>query len=108
MLLDTDLTAEQRSWCNTVFSSAETLGNIFNDIIDLDKIDREQLDIVADSVNVADFINDVVNFAGLIAEQKGLEFNISLMFKLHLIRPVYAKLFGTLSIMPLSLLSKAM
>lgn len=76
MLLDTELDKQQRSWCNTVFSSAETLGNIFNDIIDLDKIDREQLDIVADSVNVADFINDVVNFAGLIAEQKGLEFNI--------------------------------
>lgn len=76
MLLDTELDKQQRSWCNTVFSSAETLGNIFNDIIDLDKIDREQLDIVADSVNVADFINDVVNFAGLIAEQKGLDFNI--------------------------------
>jgi two-component system aerobic respiration control sensor histidine kinase ArcB len=76
MLLDTELDKQQRSWCNTVFSSAETLGNIFNDIIDLDKIDREQLDIVTDSVNVADFINDVVNFAGLIAEQKSLDFNI--------------------------------
>ena len=76
MLLDTELDKQQRSWCNTVFSSAETLGNIFNDIIDLDKIDREQLDIVTDSVNVSDFINDVVNFAGLIAEQKSLEFKI--------------------------------
>ena len=76
MLLDTDLNKQQRSWCNTVFSSAETLGNIFNDIIDLDKIDREQLDIAANSINVSDFINDVVNFAGLITEQKGLEFDI--------------------------------
>ncbi|MFC3031078.1 ATP-binding protein [Pseudoalteromonas fenneropenaei] len=76
MLLDTELNKQQRSWCNTVFSSAETLGNIFNDIIDLDKIDREQLDIAADSINVSDFINDVVNFAGLIADQKGLSFDI--------------------------------
>lgn len=76
MLLDTELNKQQRSWCNTVFSSAETLGNIFNDIIDLDKIDREQLDIATDSINVSDFINDVVNFAGLIAEQKELEFTI--------------------------------
>ncbi|GAB0111491.1 aerobic respiration two-component sensor histidine kinase ArcB [Pseudoalteromonas distincta] len=76
MLLDTELNKQQRSWCNTVFSSAETLGNIFNDIIDLDKIDREQLDIVTNPINVSDFINDVVNFAGLIAEQKELEFNI--------------------------------
>ena len=58
------------------FSSAETLGNIFNDIIDLDKIDREQLDIAANEINVSDFINDVVNFAGLIAEQKELSFEV--------------------------------
>ncbi|MBD1584208.1 aerobic respiration two-component sensor histidine kinase ArcB [Pseudoalteromonas sp. S16_S37] len=77
MLLDTELSQQQKSWCNTIFSSAETLGNIFNDIIDLDKIDREQLDIATDSINVSDFINDVVNFAGLIADQKGLEFTIN-------------------------------
>lgn len=77
MLLDTELSQQQKSWCNTIFSSAETLGNIFNDIIDLDKIDREQLDIATDSINVSDFINDVVNFAGLIADQKGLDFTIN-------------------------------
>jgi two-component system aerobic respiration control sensor histidine kinase ArcB len=76
MLLDTELNKQQRSWGNTIFSSAETLGNIFNDIIDLDKIDRDQLDIATNPINVSDFINDVVNFAGLIAEQKELEFNI--------------------------------
>ncbi len=76
MLMDTELTQEQRSWCNTVFSSAETLGNIFNDIIDLDKVDREQLDIACESVNIADFLNDVINFGGLIAQQKELYFNV--------------------------------
>jgi two-component system aerobic respiration control sensor histidine kinase ArcB len=88
MLLETELNKQQRSWCNTVFSSAETLGNIFNDIIDLDKIDRHQLDIATDSINVSDFINDVVNFAGLIAEQKELEFNI----ERHGVLDVYAQL----------------
>ncbi len=78
MLLDTQLTDAQRSWCKTVFSSAETLGNIFNDIIDLDKIDREQLDIAYEVKNLDEFINDVVNFAGLIADQKGLQFNTEL------------------------------
>lgn len=76
MLLDTELTKEQRSYCNTVFSSAETLGNIFNDIIDMDKIDREQLDIITEAVNVSDFVNDVVNFGSLIAEQKELSFDV--------------------------------
>ncbi len=77
MLMDTELNQEQRSWCNTVFSSAETLGNIFNDIIDLDKIDRHQLDIACESVNIADFLNDVINFGGLIAQQKDLEFKVA-------------------------------
>ena len=36
----------------------------------------------------ADFINDVVNFAGLIAEQKELEFNI----ERHGMLDVYAQL----------------
>ncbi|MEO2267009.1 aerobic respiration two-component sensor histidine kinase ArcB [Pseudoalteromonas sp. YIC-656] len=77
MLLDTDLGKQQRSWCNTVFSSAETLGNIFNDIIDLDKIDREQLDIVTEPVSVVNFLDDVVNFGALIAEQKSLSFDVT-------------------------------
>ncbi|PCC13663.1 aerobic respiration two-component sensor histidine kinase ArcB [Pseudoalteromonas sp. JB197] len=88
MLLDTELNKQQRSWCNTVFSSAETLGNIFNDIIDLDKIDREQLDIATNAINVSDFINDVVNFAGLIAEQKDLSFDIKRLGMLD----IYAQL----------------
>ncbi|MFY8272996.1 aerobic respiration two-component sensor histidine kinase ArcB [Pseudoalteromonas sp. SSDWG2] len=77
MMLDTELSQQQRSWCNTVFSSAETLGNIFNDIIDLDKIDREQLDIVTEPVSVTGFIDDVINFGALIAEQKSLSFDVT-------------------------------
>ena len=75
-LLQTGLTDEQRSWSNTIFSSAETLGNIFNDIIDLDKIDRQDLDIACQSVNLAQFIGDIANFAELICQQKGLQFKL--------------------------------
>ena len=75
-LLQTSLTDEQRSWSNTIFSSAETLGNIFNDIIDLDKIDRQDLDIACQSVDLAQFIGDIANFAELICQQKGLQFKL--------------------------------
>jgi len=75
-LLQTSLTDEQRSWSNTIFSSAETLGNIFNDIIDLDKIDRQDLDIACQSVDLSQFIGDIANFAELICQQKGLQFNL--------------------------------
>ncbi|MDX1539452.1 ATP-binding protein [Arsukibacterium sp.] len=76
-LLDSELGPEQHSWANTIFSSAETLGNIFNDIIDLDKIDRQDLDIVFHSIHIQGFLNDIANFAELICQQKGLHFNMS-------------------------------
>lgn len=78
-LLETKLSQEQRSWSNTIFSSAETLGNIFNDIIDLDKIDRQDLDIVYQSIEIDKFIGDIANFAELICQQKGLKFKLQLV-----------------------------
>jgi two-component system aerobic respiration control sensor histidine kinase ArcB len=87
-LLQTSLTDEQRSWSNTIFSSAETLGNIFNDIIDLDKIDRQDLDIACQSVDLAQFIGDIANFAELICQQKGLQFSLQQVGDLQ----VFAKL----------------
>lgn len=76
-LLESKLSKQQHGWANTIFSSAETLGNIFNDIIDLDKIDRQDLDIVYHSVSLRQFINDIANFAELLCQQKGLQFNLS-------------------------------
>lgn len=76
-LLESKLSKEQHGWANTIFSSAETLGNIFNDIIDLDKIDRQDLDIVYHNVSFRQFINDIANFAELLCQQKGLQFNLS-------------------------------
>ena len=78
MLLDSQLDEQQRSCARTVFSSAETLGNIFNDIIDLDKVDRNEVDIVREAVYLHDFANDTFNFGSLIAEQKGLSFDFSI------------------------------
>lgn len=75
-LLETELGDAQRSWANTIFSSAETLGNIFNDIIDLDKIDRQDLDILYQSTDISRFILDIANFAELICQQKGLSFQL--------------------------------
>ncbi|MBZ9612613.1 ATP-binding protein [Rheinheimera maricola] len=76
-LLESKLTKQQNGWANTIFSSAETLGNIFNDIIDLDKIDRRDLDIVYQSIGIKQFISDIANFAELLCQQKGLKFVLS-------------------------------
>ncbi|CAM3760539.1 ATP-binding protein [Rheinheimera salexigens] len=77
-LLQSDLDNQQHAWANTIFSSAETLGNIFNDIIDLDKIDRQDLDIVEQSISLSQFVSDIANFAELLCQQKGLEFKLDI------------------------------
>lgn len=78
MILDSQLDEQQRSCARTIFSSAETLGNIFNDIIDLDKVDRNEVDIIWETIYLHDFANDILNFGSLIAEQKGLSFDFNI------------------------------
>lgn len=74
MLLDGKLTAEQTQYLKTIHMSAITLGNIFNDIIDLDKLDRKRLNVVNEQINTQDFLNDLQSLATIQAEQKKLAF----------------------------------
>ncbi|WP_369434269.1 aerobic respiration two-component sensor histidine kinase ArcB [Psychromonas sp. MME1] len=72
MLLDENLTSEQIKYLKTIHISAITLGNIFNDIIDLDKLDRRRLNLVSNHINMPDFITDLKSLAFIQTEQKGL------------------------------------
>ncbi len=76
MLLDTELTDEQRGYLRTVHVSAITLGNIFNDIIDLDKSDRRRLELMPKPLDLHEFVDEMGNISQLMAEQKGLRFNL--------------------------------
>ncbi len=76
MLLDTDLTDEQRGYLRTVHVSAITLGNIFNDIIDLDKSDRRRLELMPKPLDFHEFVDEMGNISQLMAEQKGLRFDL--------------------------------
>ncbi|WP_406666318.1 aerobic respiration two-component sensor histidine kinase ArcB [Gallaecimonas sp. GXIMD1310] len=78
MLRDTPLNAEQSSFVNTIYVSAETLGNLFNDIIDLDKADRRRLSIVPEATDFPGFVNDISVLASLMAQQKGLQWQCQL------------------------------
>ncbi len=75
ILLDTQLNQEQLAYLRTIHVSAITLGNIFNDIIDIDKSDREQLALLVESINFVDFLSDIENISALMAKQKGLRFS---------------------------------
>ncbi|WP_025761066.1 aerobic respiration two-component sensor histidine kinase ArcB [Shigella flexneri] len=76
ILLDTELTAEQEKYLKTIHVSAVTLGNIFNDIIDMDKMDRRKVQLDNQPVDFTSFLADLENLSALQAQQKGLRFNL--------------------------------
>lgn len=82
MLLETKLTDEQRGYLRTVHVSAITLGNIFNDIIDLDKSDRRRLELLPQPLDFYEFIDEIGNISQLMAEQKGLRFDLECLTQL--------------------------
>ncbi|KJG14384.1 aerobic respiration two-component sensor histidine kinase ArcB [Photobacterium iliopiscarium] len=82
MLLETELTDEQRGYLRTVHVSAITLGNIFNDIIDLDKSDRRRLELLPQPLDFHEFVDDIGNISQLMAEQKGLRFDLECLTEL--------------------------
>ena len=56
MLLDTCLDDEQHNYMRTINVSAITLGNIFNDIIDMDKFDRRKLELLPKPLDFISFV----------------------------------------------------
>ncbi|EFB1499621.1 aerobic respiration two-component sensor histidine kinase ArcB [Escherichia albertii] len=74
ILLDTELTAEQEKYLKTIHVSAVTLGNIFNDIIDMDKMERRKVQLDNQPVDFTSFLVDLENLSALQAQQKGLRF----------------------------------
>ncbi|WP_089139168.1 aerobic respiration two-component sensor histidine kinase ArcB [Vibrio rumoiensis] len=82
MLLDSKLDQEQRQYMQTINVSAITLGHIFNDVIDLDKFDRSELELLPVATDFQSFITDIESISGLMAEQKGLTFELDRLTEL--------------------------
>lgn len=74
MLRDTELTKEQYNWVSTIYASGITLGNIFNDIIDLDRLDRDKLELSLKTVSLNEFTEELGSIIRLLAADKGLDF----------------------------------
>jgi two-component system aerobic respiration control sensor histidine kinase ArcB len=74
MLRDTNLTSEQFAWVSTIYASGITLGNIFNDIIDLDRLDRDRLELSLKTVSIKDFTQELSSIIELLADDKDLTF----------------------------------
>ena len=73
LMLDTDLTSDQRECLNTVKSSAESLLTVINDILDFSKIEAGRLDLDPVHFNLRDNLEEAVKALALRAHAKGLE-----------------------------------
>ena len=73
LLLDTDLTAEQRRFAEGALTSAEAMMVLINDILDFSKIEAGQLDLESIDFDLRRLLEDVATLARVTAENKGLK-----------------------------------
>jgi signal transduction histidine kinase/DNA-binding response OmpR family regulator len=73
LLLDTDLTPEQRDYAETVRNSAEALLTIINDILDFSKIEAGKLDLEIIDFDLRTAVEEAVELFATQAHKKGLE-----------------------------------
>jgi CheY-like chemotaxis protein len=73
IVLDTDLTTEQRECLEIAKFSADSLLGIINDILDLSKIEAGKLELDTLEFNLAEHVEEIVRTLSFSAQKKGLE-----------------------------------
>jgi len=73
LLLDTELSEEQKTYAQTVRSSAESLLSVINDILDFSKIEAGKLSLEMIDFDLESTLDDLMTSVALRAQEKGLE-----------------------------------
>jgi signal transduction histidine kinase/CheY-like chemotaxis protein len=73
LALETELTAEQREYLETVKSSGDSLLTVINDILDFSKIEAGRIDLEAIDFDLRDCLETTLKTLALRADEKGLE-----------------------------------
>jgi PAS domain S-box-containing protein len=73
LLLDTELTGDQRRFADAVKFSADSLLGIINDILDVSKLEAGKVELEAIDLSLADLIEDSVELLSPRAQAKGIE-----------------------------------
>ncbi len=73
LVLDTELTSEQREYLRIVKSSADALLTVINDILDVSRMEAGKFDLDPIDFSPRDAIGDMADAVALRAHQKGLE-----------------------------------
>ena len=73
LLLDSELTAEQRDCLNTVKSSADSLLNLVNDVLDFSKMEARKLELECVRFDLRTTLDSTLKSLEISARRKGLE-----------------------------------
>ncbi len=73
LLLDTELSKEQKEFTKTIRSSSDALLSVINDILDFSKIEAGKLDMEIINFQLLTTISDVIDLLSIKAETKQLE-----------------------------------
>jgi two-component system, sensor histidine kinase and response regulator len=73
LALDTDLTAEQREYLDTVMMSAASLLIVINDILDFSKIEAGRMELENHPFDVRECLDSSLKMLAVRADEKGLE-----------------------------------
>lgn len=72
LLGDTELTEGQRDYLRTIISSAESLLRVINDILDLSRIEARRVELVRDTFNFKEMLDDIHSLFHPAAQAKQL------------------------------------
>jgi signal transduction histidine kinase/DNA-binding NarL/FixJ family response regulator len=78
LLLDTEMTAEQREYAEQVARSGEHMMTIIDEILDISKIEAGQLELDVTDFDFHATIREACAIAGLLAESKGIQFDVQI------------------------------
>ncbi len=73
LLLDTDITDEQRDFCETIRSSSDTLLTLINDILDFSKIESGYMELEKQPFSPADCVEEAIDLIASTAAEKKIE-----------------------------------
>jgi PAS domain S-box-containing protein len=73
LLLNTELTAQQRDFIETIYNSGDALHKIINDILDFSKIESGKLELEEQPFELRRCINEALSLVSLIAWEKKLK-----------------------------------
>lgn len=75
VLIETDLTEEQKDYVNSIISSGESMLNLINDILDISKIEAGFIQLDIGRIRIDEIFEDVVQTVKVAAQKKSLNIN---------------------------------